>query len=181
MKLTVKIPSILTAVVCALAAFVSNSNAQLCALYPIGLSADLFANTEINTVIADIPRGTDSGDFGWLTWTGDPDPATLAASLAAPGNSETYTNPNDAEDHQVSVGDWVQGKPGGSHSSAVRDALAALDGAEIIVPLFDEATGEGDSVLYHVSGFARVQIIAVDHRLTVLFLGLTGCGGGGGV
>jgi hypothetical protein len=182
MKLTAKTHLALIAAVCTLASVLpSSSNAQSCALYPIALSADLVANVDPNTVLSDIPRGTDSGTFGWLTWTGDSSESALVASLTAPGNSETYTNPLDPSDNEVSVGDLVEGKPGASNSSAIRDVLAALDSTELIVPLFDQATGGGNSVTYHVSGFARVQIIVVQNRLTVLFLGLTDCGGSPGV
>src|SRR6266850_5025617 len=160
MKLTAKTHLALIAAVCTLnSALPSSISAQSCPLYPVALSADLFTNAQPETVILDIQRGTDSGNFGWLTWTGDPNESTLAASLTGSGNSETYTNPTNAEDHAVSVGDLVQGKPGASNSSAIRDALDALDSTEIIVPLFAQATGEGDSVTYQVSGFARVRII----------------------
>ena len=178
MKLTAKTHLALIAAVCTLA-LPSSTHAQACALYPIALSADLVANVDPNTVLADIPRGTGSGDFGWLTWTGDSSDSALVASLTVPGNSETYINPLDDTDNQVSVGDWVESRPGAANSSAIRDALDALDSTELIVPLFDQATGAGSSVTYHVSGFARVQIIAAGNRLSVLFLGLSGCGGGG--
>jgi hypothetical protein len=61
--------------------------------------------------------------------------------------------------------------------------LDLLNGVEIIVPVFDQVTDDGNSVLYHVAGFARIQLVSdatSAHGLSLIFLGLTTCGGGGG-
>ncbi len=57
-----------------------------------------------------------TGNFGLLTWTGSPGEEALVTSLTPPGDSETYVNPDDPADHEVSVGDWIHGKPGVSNS-----------------------------------------------------------------
>jgi hypothetical protein len=153
---------------------------QGCQLYPIALSAQTLANVQPGTVIHDIYNGTQPGNFGWLTWAGSPDEPTLVNSLTVPGDSSTYVNPDDPNDHEVDVGDWVMGKPGVSNSSGVRDALDQLEDYEITVPVWDQARGEGSNAAYHVSAFARVRIIGYrlpsQNRISALFLGYVDCG-----
>ena len=150
-----------------------------CELYPIAISAQTLANVQDGTVIYDIYNGTQPGNFGWLSWAGSPDEPTLVASLSVPGNSSTYVNPGDANDHVVSVGDWVQGKPGVSNSHEVRDALNDLEDYEIVVPVWDQVRGQGSQAAYRVSGFARVHILGYrlpsQNRISVLFLGYASC------
>ena len=119
------------------------AQAQSCDLYPIALSTQSLVGATEGTVITDIFNGTQPGNFGWLTWAGSPDEPTLAQSLAVPGNCSTYINPSDPTDHDVSVGDWVRGKPGVSNSSTVRDALDNLEDYEIVVPVWDQVRGDG--------------------------------------
>src|SRR5687767_2851984 len=92
------------------------ASAQICQLYPIALSAQSIDGKSSGAVIDNIILGKSSGNFGWLTWAGSPSEPTLAGSLFPPGNSETYINPEDRNDRQVSIGDWIQGKPGVSNS-----------------------------------------------------------------
>ena len=111
------------------------STAQECALYPLALSSTALTNVSPGTVVSDILQGTQPGNCGWLTWAGSPSEPTLVASLTAPGNSPTFVNPDDSSDRQLSVGDWVRGKPGVSNSKSVRDALDALKSIDITVPV----------------------------------------------
>ena len=154
--------------------------AQNCPLYPIALSSQSLANATTGTVITNIYNGAQPGNFGWLSWTGDPDEPTLITSLTAPGDSYTYNNPDNSADHQLIVGDWVSGKPGVSNGKHVRAALDILKGVTIIVPVWDQARGQGDNTAYHVVGFAYVQIISYDlpsqNRITAQFLGFVNCG-----
>src|SRR6185436_9942951 len=84
--------------------------ADTCPLYPIALSAQTISNATVGATLPDVFNGTQSGNFGWLTWAGSPSEPTLVTSLTAPGNSSTYVNPRNRYDHTVSIGDWVQGK-----------------------------------------------------------------------
>jgi hypothetical protein len=148
-------------------------------LYPIALSQKSLAGIAVGGVIKDIYNGIKQGNFGWLTWAGSPSEPTLATSLTIPGNSSTYVNPKIPGDHVVSVGDWVQGKPGISNSDQVRKALNALEQIDITVPVWDRAMGRGNNSLYHVVAFARVRILNYhlpkENRITARFLGLAQC------
>jgi hypothetical protein len=148
-------------------------------LYPIALHTNSLAHVAIGDVITNIYNGIQSGNFGWLTWAGSPSEPTLVTSLTPPGNSSTYINPNNPADHSISVGDWVQGKTGLSNSQQVRNTLDALEKIDIVVPVWDRATGNGNNSLYHVVAFARVRIISyylpVQNRITARFLGFSEC------
>ena len=133
----------------------------------------------VGGVVRDIYNGVQPGNFGWLTWAGSPSEPTLVKSLTPPGDSATYTNPNEPGDHFVSIGDWVQGKPGVSNSRQVRDALDTLEQIDITVPVWDQARGTGNNSLYRVAGFARMRLISYrlprQNRITARFLGFVGC------
>jgi hypothetical protein len=156
-----------------------SAQAQPCSLMPIALSAQTLAGVAPGTVLTNIWNGSQPGNFGWLSWTGDSGEPTLYVSLLETGDSSTYTNPDNADDHVVNTGDWISGKPGVSNGKHVRAALNALIGVEIVVPVWDEVRGEGDNVAYHVSGFAIVKIISYDlpskNRITARFVSYTVC------
>ncbi|MGC8959621.1 MAG: hypothetical protein ACP5OO_07515, partial [Chloroflexia bacterium] len=128
----------------------------------------------------DILHGSGPGNFGWLTWTGDRSEGALARSLTPPGDSYTYIDPDDPSDHVVSVGDWGRGRPGVADSRAIREALDALMTRIVIVPVWDEATGQGANARYRVVGFAWVQLTAYHlpgrDRISAVFWGWAGCG-----
>lgn len=130
--------------------------------------------------LVDIYNGDGPGNFGWLSWTGGPSVPTLVQSLTPPGDSNTYVNPDNPDDHALSVGDWVHGKPGVSNSRLVRDALDNLKGVVITVPVWDEATGHGTNLKYHVVGFARIQIadyrLPGQNRISAVYQGPAMCG-----
>ena len=148
-------------------------------LYPIALSVKNVEGVPIGTVIADIYNGVQPGNFGWLTWAGSPSEPTLMTSLKPPGDSDTYINPYNPRDRVLSVGDWVQGRPGVANSSSVRRQLDILSTRNIVVPVYDQAVSRGNNSLYRVVAFARVRI--VDYRLpnvnriSARFLGFVGC------
>jgi hypothetical protein len=135
------------------------------------------------SLIEDIFNGSQAGNFGWLTWAGSPSEPTLVASLSLAGDSHTYVNPDDANDHEVSAGDWVQGKPGLSNSKGVRVGLDNLVGVIIRVPVWDVAQAGGDNTIYHVVGLADVAIVdytlSGEDRISAVFMGFADCGGGG--
>jgi len=154
--------------------------AQTCALYPLGISSQALSGVASGTIISNILNGAQPGNFGWLTWAGSPSVPTLVASLTPPGDSETYINPDDTDDHVVSIGDWVQGKPGVSNSRNVRDALDELKTLDIVVPVWSQTRGQGNNADYRVCAFARVRLLSYNlpgqNRITARFLGFTSCG-----
>jgi hypothetical protein len=160
-----------------------SAHAQTCPSFPIALSAQMLSSVPTNTLITDILNGDQLENFGWLSWTGELSEPTLVGSLTAPGDSTNYVNPDDATDHEVNAGNWVVGLAGVSNRSSLRDALDALLGVDIIVPVFDQARDTGGTLAYHVVGFAHVQLmdyrLPSENRISVLFLGFTDCSGGG--
>jgi hypothetical protein len=129
-----------------------------CELYPFALHLDVLSGVAPGDVIEDIFYGQQPGNFGWLTWTGDPAAPVLIDSLTPPGDSHTYTNPDDAEDGVVSVGDWVYGRPGVANARNVRATLDTLKGVDMVVPLWDVTQNSGNNARYRVAGFAQVRL-----------------------
>jgi hypothetical protein len=150
-----------------------------CDLYPIALHADTLAGAQPGDILTDILNGEQAGNFGWLTWTGSNSTPNLIASLTPPGNSDTYINPHNSSDHTVSVGDWVEGKPGVSNAKGVRDALDVLTMMDIVVPVWDVTQGNGAHAEYHITAFATVHILGYhlpgQDKLSAQFLGYTPC------
>lgn len=150
-----------------------------CALYPIALHQDSLKGAQAGDIVDDIANGAGRGNFGWLRWSGAGGEPTLITSLTPPGDSDTYTNPNQPSDHVVSVGDRVRGRPGVANSEAVRDALDRLKGLDITVPVWDDARGDGSTLTYQVRAFARVRLVDYhlpgQNRISVRFLGYVDC------
>jgi hypothetical protein len=139
------------------------STSAPCALYPIAIHVDTLANAQVGQALPDVYNGTGPGNFGWLSWAGGQNVATLVNSLTPPGDSYTYVNPNNAADHTVSINDWVTGSAGVSNASNVRAALDALKPLVITVPVWDEASSQGSNLAYRIVGYARIQL--TDYRL----------------
>jgi Bacterial Ig-like domain len=133
-------------------------------LYPLAVHAGTVGSAKPGQPLANILQGAGSGNFGWMSWTGDASQEVLVRSLTPPGNSKEYVNPYDSDDHVLSVGDWVFGKPGVTNSAAMRGALDALRSRKITVPVWAETSGTGSQLKYRVTGFACVQI--TDYRLS---------------
>lgn len=156
------------------------ARAQTCVVYPIAFSAQTLSNAVPGTIFTNIWNGSQPGNFGWLSWTGDPDEPTLINSLTQPGDSFTYINPDNQNDHQLISGKWVSGKPGVSNGKHVRASLDALEGFQITVPIWDQARGQGDNTAYHIIGFAKVILIDYQlpsqNRITAEFIGFSDCG-----
>jgi RHS repeat-associated protein len=159
--------------------FISSGHAQNCVLHPIALSRASLSNAVPGETELEILNGTGPGQFGWLSWSGSPSESALVSSLSAVGNSDTYVNPDDSSDRQVSIGDWVSSKPGVSNSKMVRDVLEALKGINIMVPIWDANRGSGDKCTYCVSGFAIVRVLgfqlAQQNRITAQYIGMATC------
>jgi hypothetical protein len=134
-----------------------------CALYPLALHTNVvngggYRVDEARYAVRESLYGMGHSSFGWLSWDGDMGVQRLATSLTLPGNSLAYINPNDPTDHTVSVGDWVLGRSEVTGSQVVSDALATLfsNHYKLVVPLWDQATNEGGTLRYRISGFAWV-------------------------
>lgn len=153
---------------------------EACRLYPIALARGTLLDARVGDVLHDILNGTRPGNFGWLTWSGSPSVPTLASSLTPPGDCEDYVNPDDPSDAAISPGDWIQGCPGVKNGKKVRDALDALIGQEILVPIWDQTRGQGNHADYRMCGAARVRLLDYalpkENRITVEFLGFASCG-----
>ena len=106
---------------------------------------------------------------------------TLVYSLTPPGNSQTYINPDDPNDHIVSPGDDVSGRPGVADGVAIRRALDNLKPLIITVPVWQDAPDASDEVgiRYPVVGFAQIQItdyaLPGQNSISVIFWGFTNC------
>jgi len=155
-----------------------------CALYPIALHIDTVRDAEIGEEIEDIWNGWGRGNFGWLTWTGNQGVPALVRSLTPPGDSYTYVNPNDPNDHVVSIGDWVYGRSGVANGRDIRRVLDALEPLTIVVPVWDRTREvKTDSVCprrYQIVGFAQIQITEYHlpgrNRISAIFWGFIDCG-----
>ena len=120
-------------------------------------------------------EGFGPGNFGWLTWSGDPNEPALEASLTYPGNLANtnppeagevlYSNPDDPADWIISIGDWVQGSTGNMSSSGVTTELAYLIDNEIAVVLlvFDDVRASGSNFDYHTAAFLKFRLLAYNN------------------
>lgn len=150
-----------------------------CALYPITFPVEVLESLAVGQSF-DIYAGSNSGNFGWLTWAGSPSERAIRQSLEIPGDSHTYINPHDSSDRVPNAGDWVQGKPGISNSRGVRKNLDALIGRPILIPVYGDVTGSGNNVNYEIVDFAEVAIesyrLPSQNRISATFLGFKSCG-----
>ncbi|NVJ49018.1 MAG: tandem-95 repeat protein, partial [Gammaproteobacteria bacterium] len=132
--------------------------ADQCELYPITLPTSLFANNPDKLTYEQVPLGTGPGNYSWLTWDGANDAPSLAQSLIPPGDSERYQNPEQADDNEVSIGDWVQGRPGVKNSRDIRDNLTALLGRNIRIPAWSSNRGQGSLFDYQTGAFIEIEL-----------------------
>ncbi len=113
----------------------------------------------------DIWDGGGPGNFGWLAWhnteanSSDTSEQTLRENLESP-ESMVYTNPYTGADHALSIGDWINGTPGVTGGSGVKEQLSALvDSAEpITVILYGQTQYSGSNLQYRIVGFAEFVI-----------------------
>ncbi len=154
--------------------------AQDCDLYPIALCQQTLNGAASGQIVTNILNGIQPGNFGWLSWAGSPSEQILVTSLIPPGDHATYVNPDNRDDRQISLGDWVSGKPGVSNSKNIQNALDALKQSVLTVPIWNQARGQGEKTAYQVAGFARVRLLSYElpgqNRISVEFLGFVTCG-----
>lgn len=154
---------------------VYNPPPSTCALHPIAFHNSTLANIAIGQDIVDILNGTEQGNFGWLSWRGDQSILSLIASLLLPGTSRFYTNPENSDDHVVSIGDWVHGRLDAANAIALRAAMELLKGRNVSVPVWSEAQSSGGALRYRVAAFAKIRILSYrlsgQDKISVRFLG----------
>jgi len=111
------------------------------------------------------------GNFGWLSWDGSNDTPDLVAALTTPGTSYKYYNPGqppnwvaDTNDHLITAGKWMQGKPGNKNADGVRDQLNKFISTQtpLIIPLYDTVMGSGSDTNYRVASFAAFVLRSYD-------------------
>lgn len=103
--------------------------------------------------VYDLTDGKDlPGGFGWLSWDGSNSAGALAESLCNPNNPEfylPYTFPAD---------------PGKTNADDVRACLDGwiASGQTVLIPMYDIATGTGNSATYQIIGVAAFVLTARD-------------------
>jgi Putative Flp pilus-assembly TadE/G-like len=97
------------------------------------------------------------GNFGWLTWNGDNNAPTLAASICFPDNPAM----------QWPV--WIEGAPGNMNAHDVRACLDSWLGETVLIPVFSQTNDRGGSNLeYEIVGLAAFVLTDYDqHAVTV--------------
>jgi hypothetical protein len=146
--------------------------APSCEQYPAGIAARDFVAG------ASAEYRTGRGDFRWLSWSGHASSETLATSLVPPGNPETYRNPDDADDHTPSVGDWLWSLNSVKKTTAVKAALTNLLGRELVLPVWEESRGRNTTAAVRIQSFGAFRLLAFDpgkDSLTLEFLRLVDC------
>jgi hypothetical protein len=150
-------------------------------IYPIALHRSTLAGATPGMELKDVLNGPGTGQFGWLSWTSDVSNGSLVRSLVPPGDVSAYINPADPSDRLLSRGDPVAGRLGVQSSRGVRDALDALKGRTIVVPVWDESIGRGASLRYRISGFAQIDLtgyeLAGQNRISAVFRRTVRCKG----
>lgn len=101
--------------------------------------------------VYDFTVGKDGpGNFGWVSWTGSNDPNTLANSICVPDNP------------LIVFPQWIAGDPGKSNSASVRACVQKWidNGATVLIPIWDQVQGQGNSFQYRIVGLAAFVITA---------------------
>jgi Flp pilus assembly protein TadG len=111
------------------------------------------------------------GNFGWLTWDGSNNTPDLVSALTPPGTSYKYYNPGEPStwianhnDHAITVGKWVQGRPGNKNASGVRSQLDWFISTQtpMAIPLYDAVADQGSNGNYRVASFAAFVLQSYD-------------------
>ena len=155
-----------------------SSGSASCALLPIATSSATIGVAVLGNEVADILNSDLPGHQGWVAWAGSFSEVVLAASLALPGLSSTYVDPDEPADRAVSTGDWVRARPNAASGPLLRLALDWLVGKEIVVLVWDASRGSGASAAYRVAGLARFSITrhrAAESRVSARYLGPAEC------
>ncbi len=100
-------------------------------------------------------KQTAPGNFGYLSWNGDPSVPTLVNNMLDPSRSGFW-----------GVNDDVPGSTGTMASSNVRAALQQYvdSGTPVTIPIYDTVSGTGNNTTYNIKGFARFKIVAFNYQ-----------------
>lgn len=154
-----------------------------CPVWPIGVSQGLVDTLSPGDLVKDSIEGGDQGNFGWLSWNGDTNAETIEDSLKNPLSGECvpgqhgdicYTNAANDEDHTLSIDDWTTNATGWVQSAV--DEIEALDGRFVRIVIWDKVQNSptdgtkctGNACVYHVAGYAIVQIMDIDGDGSIL-------------
>ena len=150
-----------------------------CALMPFTIKWNVLNGVGIGEVAADIPRGTTPGHFGWLSWTGALDAATLATSLTPPGDSHTWTHPSNPNDPELNPGDWVYAMDDQGNEQVLINALDSLIGHDIVVPIWNYYYQATDYQKFRIGAFVQMRVTAYhldgEDRLSLQYFGEVQC------
>ena len=138
-------------------------------LFPIAVRSALFDNERDNGkptpgatyTIWDKDSRITPGNFGWLSWDGDASNTTLVANMHDTTRSGTWALSPDPDDPGAPPSVEIPGGPGVQNSSSVKAELNVriadsdpLRPKEVLLPVYDTASGQGNNTTYHVIGFA---------------------------
>ncbi|MBL4661853.1 MAG: tandem-95 repeat protein, partial [Alcanivoracaceae bacterium] len=140
-----------------------NVGLSYCKIYPYAIEQVQINTIDTGILFDQYPTSVGGGNYSLLTWAGVNDSNTLAESFAIPGDSENYTNPDNSNDHNIDIADWLQGAPGKNNANHVRNALDLLLNQTITVPLWSQIRGAGSNLDYQVAGFANIEL--TDYKL----------------
>ena len=146
--------------------------------------------------------GSGLGNFGWLVWNQgiSANAATLANSLAWPGDSTDYSDhndggslnpingwggnyvprgyiePGDVTDQAMHIGDWIAASTGSINSFDVQDQLATHIDLErtLRLPVWNTSTGTGSDSLFQTSQFATFRLLGYNTASSWLLLEFEG-------
>jgi hypothetical protein len=115
----------------------------------------------------DILDGAGPSDFGFLSW--NPNPSSNSSEyledelITSRMALNDFTNAKDANDHELSVGDWVASLSGVNASVLANSEgiLATLEKKKIRIPVWGNFDRIGPRDIYEIVGFAWVRIESV--------------------
>jgi hypothetical protein len=159
-----------------------------CPVWPIGISQAKVDTLSPGDLVKDNIEGGGAGSFGWLSWNGTTNSETLEDSLKSPLGGSCipgqhgdicYTNAADADDHSLSIDDWTHNATGWMQSAT--DEIDDLDGRFIRIIIWDTvqqtptdgSACTGNACVYHVSGYAIIQLRDIDGDGKILTAGGT--------
>jgi RHS repeat-associated protein len=152
-----------------------------CLLAPIALYYAI-GTALTNGEVAYSTNGAGSGNFGWLSWSGDGTPNTLAIALTNFWMSTNFVNSRNSADRTLSVEDWIYGNSGLSPNNAVTDSLLWLtnQGIQFGIVLWNNASGTGGNTEYQAAGYAKIKLLEYNFNggnkwLKYQYLGPTDC------
>ncbi len=153
--------------------------AAACAVAPFTIDWSVLNGVGLGQVAVDVPRGITNGHFGWLSWSGAEDAVTLATSLTPPGDSHTYVHPADPSDTELSPGDWVYALGDQVDEQVLQDALFALTGQDIIVPIWNYHYQGPTYQKFRIGAFVQLRVVGHgldgDDRLSLQYFGEVQC------